>query len=85
MQESNMVDEGTFITSAIAALKELGCCKEDTHPYSETSVNEKPKPHCYTEAKNHCIAEGMQLKTDLDEVKACLAQGYPFAFGLELF
>lgn len=85
MKESNMADEGTHITSAIVALKEVGCCKEDTHPYGETYVNQQPRPHCYTEAKNHCITEAMQLKTDLDEMKACLAQGYPFAFGLELF
>lgn len=84
-QESNIKDKGTHIRSAIAGLKEFGCCKEKLHPYEPSNTNRKPEPNCYLEAKKYCITEGMQLKTDLDEMKACLAQGYPFAFGLELF
>ncbi|UJR08053.1 hypothetical protein I4U23_012330 [Adineta vaga] len=84
-QESNMKDSGTFIKSAIAGLTEFGCCKEKLHPYETSSVNRKPLSNCYAEAKKYCITNGMQLKTELDEMKACLAQGYPFTFGLQLF
>ncbi|CAF1188428.1 unnamed protein product [Adineta steineri] len=84
-QEDDLEDQGTYITSAIEALKKIGCCKEELHPYREAYINHKPPQPCYLEAAKYRISEGMQLKIDLEEMKACLAQGYPFAFGLKIF
>ena len=84
-QDYNMKDEGTQIPNAIEALAEFGCCKEQLFPFDTANVNHKPPEKCYEEAKNYRIKEGMQLRGDLDEMKACLAEGYPFVFGLILF
>ncbi|CAF1500141.1 unnamed protein product [Adineta ricciae] len=81
----NMEDNGTRITSAIEALKKWGCCKEDTYPYNEKNKNTKPSQHCYDEGENYRIKKFMQIKVDLNEMKACLAESYPFVFGLRLF
>ena len=85
LQDYNMKDGGTRIPNAIEALAEFGCCKEELFPFDITNVNHKPPEKCYEDAKNYRIKEGMQLRGDLDEMKACLAQGYPFVFGLALF
>ncbi|CAF1252449.1 unnamed protein product [Rotaria sp. Silwood1] len=80
-----MEDSGCSITSGIAGLKEYGCCKEEQFPYDINKINEQPPAYCYAEAVNYRITNGMKLNVDLYEMKACLAQGYPFAFGLATF
>ncbi|CAF1309140.1 unnamed protein product [Rotaria sordida] len=78
-------DSGCSITGAIAGLKEYGCCKEDKFPYDITKINDRPPSYCYSDAVNYRITDGMRLNVDLYEMKACLAQGYPFAFGLATY
>ncbi|CAF3309267.1 unnamed protein product [Rotaria sp. Silwood2] len=78
-------DSGCSITGAIMGLKEYGCCKEENFRYDINRINERPPCQCYSEAANYRITNGMQLNANLYEMKACLAQGYPFAFGLATF
>jgi C1A family cysteine protease len=80
-----MVDGGCMIESAVEALVEFGCCEEQLHPYVTEAVNKKPPPYCYSEAKKHRVIDAMSLKIDLNEMKACLYEGYPFIFGIALF
>ena len=83
--EYAMADQGTFIRSAIAALAESGCCQEKFYPYNPSYVNSKPPADCYSEAKNYRIAQALTVQLDLNEMRGCLAEGYPFAFGLQTF
>ena len=85
MSENSLQDSGCSITAAIEGLKEFGCCKEEMFPYDVSKINEKPPPHCFSDAVNYRIIDGMQINTDLNEMKACLAENYPFAFGLVTF
>ena len=85
LEEYSMRDSGTHIRSAVAALKEFGCCKESSFPYITANLNRKPAPDCYTEAKRYRITDGMEVNNDLNEMRACLAEGFPFAFTIELF
>ena len=48
-------------------------------------VNARPSDQAYQEAKKHTIKEALQIDIDLHEMKSCLAQGFPFAFGLRLY
>jgi hypothetical protein len=48
-------------------------------------VNKCPKDEAYAAAKNHKISDALELNVDLNEMKSCLAQGFPFIFGLELY
>ncbi|CAF1046008.1 unnamed protein product [Rotaria sp. Silwood1] len=85
MDEKNMKDKGCTISSAIKALKKYGCCKETFYPYNITKINQKPSAYCYEEAKKYRIVDGMTVAVKLNEMKSCLAQKYPFAFGIDLF
>jgi hypothetical protein len=73
------------MTSAIEALEEFGTCLESIWPYEISEVNSRPSDRAYQEAKGHKITEALQIEIDLNEMKSCLAQGFPFAFGLRLF
>ena len=73
------------MTSAIEALEEFGTCLESIWPYDISKVNSRPSDRAFHEAKNHTITEALQVQIDLNEMKSCLAQGFPFAFGLHLF
>ncbi len=80
-----LTDSGCTMTSAIETLEEFGICLESNWPYEISKVNTRPSDRAYEEARNHKITEALQIDIDLDEMKSCLAQGFPFAFGLRLF
>jgi hypothetical protein len=73
------------MTNAIEALEESGTCLESIWPYDITNVNTRPNGEAFSEGAKHKIQEALQIKLDLDEMKSCLAQGFPFGFGLRLF
>ncbi len=79
------LDEGTYLRSCIKVLREYGTCIEDTWPYSPDSVFDEPGDDAYQEAANFLIEEAKRVDVDLHAMRHCLAEGYPFAFGLELF
>ncbi len=85
-QKSNkVVDSGCTMTSAIEALEEFGTCLESVWPYDISRVNTRPNEQAYQEAERHKITEALQVDINLYEMKSCLAQGFPFAFGLKLY
>ncbi len=73
------------MTSAIEALEESGVCLESIWPYDISQVNTRPSDEAYQAAKPHKITQALQVNIDVNEMKSCLAQGFPFAFGLRLF
>jgi hypothetical protein len=84
-QDNSLTDRGCSINGAIEGLKEFGCCREDMFPYEVSRVNAKPPPNCFSDAISYRITDGMGISSDLNEMKACLAENYPFAFGLVTF
>ncbi|CAF1251796.1 unnamed protein product [Adineta steineri] len=83
--EDIIKDTGCSMTHIIEALEESGTCLESLWPYDIPSVNKKPNDHAYEQAKNHKITDAFKLNFDLNEMKTCLAQGFPFAFGIHLY
>ena len=78
-------DYGCSITNAIEALSELGTCLESVWPYNISDVNKRPNDQAYQEGAQHRITSALRLDLNLNEMKSCLAQGFPFAFGLRLY
>ena len=73
------------MTDAIEALEEFGTCLESIWPYDISRVNTRPSNEAYEQAKDYKIHEALRVNIDLNEMKTCLAQGFPFAFGITLF
>jgi hypothetical protein len=73
------------MTNAIETLAQYGVCLESMWPYIIENVNIRPEDYTYQEADDLKIIDALQVDVDLDQMKSCLAQGFPFAFGLRLF
>ncbi|CAF4906470.1 unnamed protein product [Rotaria sp. Silwood1] len=78
-------DTGCSMADAIEALEEYGTCLESIWPYDTSLVNTRPNNQAYQQGKNHKIHDALRIDIDLNELKSCLAQGFPLAFGIELF
>ena len=78
-------DNGCQITHAVESLKEHGTCPEDNWPFREDAIPLKPSDENYQEAQNYTILEYNNVPLVLYKMKACLAQGFPFVFGMKLY
>ncbi|CAF1007465.1 unnamed protein product [Adineta steineri] len=83
--DSTITDSGCTMTCAIEALEQSGVCLESIWPYDISNVNARPSDEAYQAAEPHKITQALQVNIDLNEMKSCLAQGFPFAFGLKLY
>lgn len=78
-------DQGSTITGSIHVLETIGTCTESTWTYAPHLVNQQPHSEAYEEASQFQVQEADEVPVDLYAMKHCLAEGYPFAFGLTLF
>jgi C1A family cysteine protease len=78
-------DVGCRVSSAIKILSQLGACSEETWGYDINLVNQKPHDNAYEEAQNFLVEEADDIDIELNSMKSCLAEGYPFVFCLKLF
>lgn len=78
-------DAGCSMTSGIESLGKFGVCLESVWPYENSRVNYRPSERAYRAADKYKINEALRVQISLHHMKSCLAQGYPFAFGLKLF
>jgi C1A family cysteine protease len=77
-------DSGAMIRDGIKTLAKQGVCPEKIWPYIVTKFTQKPAATCYKEALMHQITSYHRILT-LDEMRACLAEGFPFVFGFTVY
>jgi len=77
-------DSGAFIRDGIKSLAKQGVCPEKEWPYKVSKFKTKPSVKCYTAAKKHQITSYHRINS-LDEMKTCLAAGFPFVFGFTVY
>ena len=77
-------DAGAMIRDGIKTLVKQGVCSEARWPYVISKFAVKPPKACYTQARDHQVTVYARLET-LNEMRACLADGYPFVFGFSVF
>ncbi|MES1225948.1 MAG: C1 family peptidase, partial [Bacteroidota bacterium] len=78
-------DSGAFIRDGIKSLNKKGICKESLWPYNESKFTQKPPQACYTEALKNQITSYQRITNNLNTMKGCLAEGYPFVFGFTVY
>jgi C1A family cysteine protease len=75
-------DAGANGDDGMTFLQTKGVCPETTWPYDPTQFAVIPPPIAWAEATHHKIADPVTIdNTNLDEIRSCLASGYPIAFG----
>jgi len=77
-------DSGAQIRDGIETLAKHGVCSEKCWPYDISKFTVKPPALCYKEASTHKITSYQRLNT-VDEMRSCLADGYPFVFGFSVY
>ena len=77
-------DSGAMIRDGIKTLAKYGVCSERTWPYVISRFDVKPVAGCYKEALTHTITSYHRILT-LDEMRTCLAEGFPFVFGFTVY
>ena len=77
-------DSGAFLRDGIKSLAKQGVCPEVEWPYKISGFKEKPAAKCYRDAKKHQITSYHRITT-VEEMRTCLADGYPFVFGFTVY
>jgi len=80
-------DSGAILRDGIKSVNRKGVCKEDpTWPYNINKFTQKPPSQAYSEASLHQALQYRRIdNSQLDQLKACLAQGFPFVFGFTVY
>jgi hypothetical protein len=85
MLEGNVgTDSGAQLRDGIKAIAQKGVCLENTWPYDISKFTQTPPSHAYGEATKAIIKSYSRLLTR-DDYRRCLAQGYPFVCGFEVY
>lgn len=79
-------DSGAQIRDAFKVLANTGAADEKLWPYDVAKFAKKPPAKYFTAAKRHKAVTYNRLNNaNLDELKSCLASGYPFVFGFTVY
>lgn len=80
-------DNGTQLRSAVMTLKQYGVCEESLWPYDlSQKLFTAPSTQAYEQGKQHLILTAHKIdNTQMSQMTQCLAQGYPFIFGITVY
>ena len=78
-------DDGATIRDAFKTIAKDGTCPETMWPFVVTNVLKKPDNKCYLEALKHQALSYNRINRNLLQLKACLASGFPFVFGMSVY
>ncbi len=84
MEHTVKSDAGAQIRDGIKSVAKLGVCTEKKWPYIISKFAVKPTAACYKDALQHKITVYQRLQS-VDEMRACVAEGYPFVFGFTVY
>lgn len=77
-------DDGAMIRNGVKTLAKLGVCAETLWPYRVRRFARKPPVRCYVRAAGHQVTSYHRIR-GLAEMRQCLAEGFPFVFGLATY
>jgi C1A family cysteine protease len=99
MEHHVRFDAGAQIRDGVKSVSKLGVCPEPEWAYDDTAPEnegdpfppdaraaQRPSDGCYTDALKYTAISYHRLDhTVLDQLKGCLAEGYPFVFGFTVY
>lgn len=85
MEKTVKSDAGAMIRDGIKSVATLGAPPEKYWPYDVNKWASKPSKAAYTKAKYYTITKYQRVNQTLDDMKACLAGGFPFVFGFTVY
>jgi len=77
-------DAGAEIRDGVKMLHQVGVCSEDLCPYDISQFAAEPSHSAFLDAAKRKISSYQRIN-GLAAMRACLAAGFPFAFGFTVF
>ena len=77
-------DAGAMLCDGCSVLTTVGAGPETLWPYS-SDMFQCPSNDYYAAASLHKITQDAQVNGDLASMKSCLAEGYPFVCGIQIY
>ena len=84
IEHSVKTDAGAMLRDGIKTLAKQGVCAEAVWPYNVAQFAKKPSAKCYADGLKRKITTYHRIQT-LNEMLACLADGFPFVFGFSVY
>jgi C1A family cysteine protease len=78
-------DSGAQIRDGIKSVAQWGDCPETEWPYDVNQFAVEPPQSCYSDAAKHLAVLYESVDQDLDDLRGCLAAGFPFVFGFTVY
>ncbi len=78
-------DSGVDNRTMLKAVAQYGYCAESMWPYDVAKFTQKPPAACFAAALANRIQSYAAVEQDLDQMRGCIASGFPFVFGFDVF
>jgi C1A family cysteine protease len=79
-------DAGAELRDGIKSVVNQGVCPEPEWPYMVEAFATKPSDDCYENALKDLVLQYQRVdNTSLEQMKSCLAEGFPFVFGITVY
>jgi hypothetical protein len=86
LENDTASDNGAYIRDGIKCIAATGICSETDWPYDIQKFAEPPLDACYSEALTYKALSYFRMNnTNIEELKSCLAAGFPFVFGFSIY
>lgn len=85
LENSVNSDAGAEIRDGFKTINETGVCSEKIWKYDIPKFAKKPPQKCYDQAVKHKALQYMRVGQTLNEIKSCLAEGYPIVLGFSVY
>ncbi|MCX6287759.1 MAG: C1 family peptidase [Bacteroidetes bacterium] len=78
-------DNGAMIRDGMKTVNNEGVCPEKDWPYVISMFAQEPGTACYASALEHQVLSYHRVPRNLDQIKGCLAEGFPMVFGFTVY
>lgn len=84
LTNTQATDSGTTIRDVIKAFAHDGACSERQWPFLKRDITKRPARACYRDAEMFPI-DYHRIPQHVDDLRAALAQGHAFIFGIQAY
>jgi C1A family cysteine protease len=85
MEDSVNSDAGAEIRDGVKSVNKLGAPPEKLWPYVISKFKSKPPAAAFKAALAHQSISYQRVPRDLNHMRACLAEGFPYVFGFSVY
>lgn len=85
MEGTVAVDSGAMLRDGMKSVNIQGACNETEWGYDISRFAVQPPPNCYADARKARVLVYYRVTPALRLMKQCLAQGFPWVFGISVF